>query len=121
MIKHFPYRYRDYSHLAAQAAEAAKAQGQFWAMHDLLLERKKLDRDSLVGYAREIGLDLPRFIGELDRETHRRRVEQDLELARKLDLYQTPIFIINGRPLVGNRPIEKFRAMVDEALAAAGR
>ena len=59
MFKHYPYRYRDYSSLAAQATEAAKAQGKFWEMHDLMLEHKKLDRDSLIGYAQELGLDVP--------------------------------------------------------------
>lgn len=87
-------------------------------MHDLLLTRRKLDRESLLGYAAELGLDLPRFQRELDGHLHRPRVEADVALAQSLDLYQTPTFIINGRLLVGNRPIENFRALLDELLSA---
>ncbi len=116
VIKHYPYRYRDYSYLAAQAAEAAKAQGQFWPLHDLLLTGK-LDRDSLIGHATELGLDVKRFTKELDKEKYRPRVQRDVELAQKLDFYQTPTFVINGTKLVGERPVEKFRQIIDQALA----
>lgn len=118
-IIHFPYRYRDYAALAAQASEAARAQGKFWEMHDLMLERKKLDRESLIGYAGELGLDLARFTRELDGEKYLPRVNQDVELARRLDIYQTPTFFINGRKLVGERPFEAFQAIIDEELAKA--
>ncbi len=120
VIKHYPYRYRDYSYLAAQAAEAAAAQGKFWEMHDRMLETKRLDRDSLREHARVLGLDVSRFNRELDAEIYRPRVERDVQLARRLDLYQTPTFIINGRVLVGFRPIEKLRETIDAELAAAG-
>ncbi len=119
VIKHYPYKYRDYSSLAAQASEAAKAQGKFWEIHDLMLEHKKLDRDSLLGYARELGLDVARFQKELDNKTYLPRVEADIALARKLDFFQTPTFVINGRRLVGERPIELFREMIDQALLEA--
>ncbi len=120
-IKHYPYKYRDFSFLAAQAAEAARAQGKFWEMHDLMLAEKRLDRDSLIGYARKLGLDEARFTRELDSEKYLPRVIDDLEMAKKLDIYQTPTFIINGRKLVGERPIETFREMIDEELAKKGQ
>ncbi|MDO3377244.1 thioredoxin domain-containing protein [Geoalkalibacter halelectricus] len=118
-IIHHPYRYRDYAHLSAQAAEAARAQGKFWEMHDLMLERRRLDRDSLIGYARELGLDVPRFTRELDEQKYLARVNQDVELAQSLDIYQTPTFFINGRKIVGERPFEDFRKIIDEELAQA--
>lgn len=117
VIKHYPYRYRDYSYLAAQAAEAARVQGKFWEYFDLMMDQKRLTRDDLIGYARQLKLDVPRFTRELDSEQHRPRVEKDVQLARKLDLYQTPSFVVNGRLLVGERPIEKFRQLIDQALA----
>jgi predicted DsbA family dithiol-disulfide isomerase len=117
VIKHYPYRYRDYSYLAAQAAEAARVQGNFWEYFDLMMDQKRLTRDDLIGYARQLNLDEARFVRELDSEQHRPRVERDVQLARKLDLYQTPSFVVNGRLLVGERPIEKFRQLIDQALA----
>lgn len=117
MIKHYPYRYRDYSYLAAQAAEAARVQGQFWGYFDLLMKEQRLTREDLIGYAQQLKLDVPRFSRELDGQQHLPRVDRDVELARQLDLYQTPTFVINGRLLVGERPIEKFRGLIDQALA----
>lgn len=120
VIIHYPYRYRDYASIAAQASEAARAQGKFWEMHDLMLERKQLERDHLIGYARELGLDVPRFTKELDGEKYLSRVNKDVALAKSLDLYQTPTFLINGRKLVGERPFEDFQKLIDEELAQAG-
>lgn len=121
VIKHYPYRYRDYSYLAAQASEAARVQGKFWEYFDLMTHEKRLTRDDLIGYASQLQLDVKRFTSELDSETHRPRVEKDVMLARELDFYQTPTFVINGRTLVGERPIERFRQLIDTALAEAGK
>ena len=121
VIKHYPYRYRDYSYLAAQAAEAARVQGKFWEYFDLMMYEKRLTRDDLIGYARQLNLDVELFTSELDNETHLSRVEADVQLARKLDFYQTPIFVINGRTLAGDRPIKRFRKLIDAALAETAK
>lgn len=117
VIKHYPYRYRDYAFLAAQAAEAARAQGRFWEMHDLMLREKRLTREDLIGYARQLDLDVKRFTRELDKEKYLPRVKKDVEQARELDVYQTPTFVINGRKIVGERPYEKFQEIIEEELA----
>jgi protein-disulfide isomerase len=117
VFKHYPYRYRDFSYLAAQAAEAAGAQGKFWPMHDLMIEQKGLDRQSLLGYARDLDLDVSRFEADLDSGKYLPRVEKDVQLARELDIYQTPTFVINGRLLVGFRTLENLRKVIDEELA----
>ncbi len=87
VIIHYPYRYRDYASSAAQASEAARAQGKFWEMHDLMMSRKQLEREQLIGYARELGLDVPRFTRELDGEKYLPRVNKDIELAKSFDIY----------------------------------
>ncbi len=71
VIKNYPYVYRDYSHLAAEASLAARDQGKYWEMHDLLLTRSpKLDRESLIRYAGELGLDVKKFSESIDGKKH---------------------------------------------------
>jgi len=117
VIKNYPYIYRDYSHIAAEASLAAKDQGKYWEMHDLLLKRSpKLDRDSLIKYAQELGLDLKKFTSSLDEKKHTQEIERDKALAVALDLYNTPTFFVNGRKVVGERPFEYFKKIIDEEL-----
>ena len=117
-----PYKYRDFSHIAAEASLAAGDQGKYWEMHDLLLERSpKLDRTSLVTYAAELGLDVRRFAADLDGMRHRELVERDKALAVALDLFETPVYFINGRKVVGNRDLAYLSAIVEEELARVGR
>ena len=68
--------------LAAEAAEAAAAQGKFWEMHDLLLDRQENLRPAdLVQYAADLDLDVDRFHDDLERHVHDKRVAQDVESA----------------------------------------
>jgi protein-disulfide isomerase len=120
VIKNYPYQYRDYSNIAAEAALAARDQGKYWEMHDLLLKRSpKLDRDSLINYARELGLDTKKFTESIDGKKHSTEIEQDKKFAVDMDLYNTPTFFINGRKVVGERPFEYFKKIIDEELKKA--
>lgn len=120
VIKNYPYKYRDYARISAAASLAAGDQGKYWEMHDMLLKRSpRLDRESLIGYARELGLDLKKFSEALDTRKHDARIEQDLKLALSLDLYNTPTYYINGRKVIGNRPYEYLKKIVDEELRNA--
>ena len=117
IIKNYPYIYRDYSHLAAEASLAARDQGKYWEMHDLLFKRSpKLDRASLINYAREIGLDVKKFTESLDAGKHAQEIERDKQLAYDLNLYNTPTFFINGRKVIGERPFKYFKQIIDEEL-----
>jgi len=117
VIKNYPYKYRDYSHIAAEASLAARDQNKFWEMHDLLLKKSpQLDRNSLIKYAQEIGLDVKKFTDSIDKMKHSSIIERDKKLAVDMDLYNTPTFFINGRKVIGNRPYEYFRKIVDEEL-----
>jgi protein-disulfide isomerase len=119
VIKNYPYVYRDYSHIAAEASLAARDQGRYWEMHDLLLKRSPtLDRSSLIKYAQELGLDLKKFTASLDEKKHVQEIEQDKKLALDMDLYNTPTFFINGRRVVGERPFEYFKKIIEEELGS---
>ena len=89
-------------------------------MHDLLLKNSpKLDRDSLIKYAKELGLDIKTFTDSLDKMKHSALIEQDKKLALSLDLYNTPTFFINGRKVVGDVPYEYLKKIVEEELKNA--
>lgn len=120
IIKNYPYKYRDYSFIAAEAALAARDQGKYWEMHDLLLKKSpKLDRDSLISYAKELGLDMKKFTESVDMKKHKGEIDRDVKLALSLDLYNTPTFFINGRKIVGDVPYEYLKKTVDEELRNA--
>jgi len=120
VIKNYPYKYRDYSHIAAEASLAAGDQSKYWEMHDLLLVRSpKLDRNSLIQYGEELGLDMKRFVSDLDSMKHKELIEQDKELAFSLDLYNTPTYFINGRKVIGNRPYAYLKKIIEEELRRA--
>lgn len=120
VIKNYPYKYRDYSHIAAEASLAAGDQGKYWEMHDMLLARSpKLDRNSLIQYGEELGLDMKQFVSDLDSMKHKELIEQDKELAFSLDLYNTPTYFINGRKVIGNRPYAYLKKIIEEELRSA--
>ncbi len=120
VIKNYPYKYRDYSHIAAEASLAALDQGRYWEMHDMLLKNSpKLDRDSLIKYAKEIGLNVKTFTDCIDRMKHSALIERDKKLALSLDLYNTPTFFINGRKVVGDVPYDYLKKVVEEELTNA--
>ena len=82
---------------AAEAAEAAGAQGRFWEMHDALFEHQRaLDDEHLGAYADTIGLDRARFDRELAAGTHTARVKEDFLSGVRSGVNGTPTFFING-------------------------
>jgi Na+/H+ antiporter NhaA len=83
--------------LAAEAAEAAAAQGEFWAMHDLLLEHQdELFPTDLARYANDLGLDMRRFWDDMRRREHAERIAEDVTSADASGVAGTPTFFING-------------------------
>jgi len=105
-----------HAQLAAEAAEAAGAQGAFWAMHDLLLDHQSaLTYNDLLHYANRLGLDTVRSRTELDSHTQTARVERDVQSAHASGVAGTPTFFINGRRHQGAADV----AGLDSALRRA--
>lgn len=97
VFRHFPPEEDDgYSQLAAEAAEAAGAQGKFWEMHEALFKRRRLSEAALVRSAAEVGLDVEQFSGEIAARKHRGRVLADRAGGIKSGVKDTPTFFING-------------------------
>ncbi|GIG88377.1 Na(+)/H(+) antiporter NhaA 2 [Plantactinospora endophytica] len=106
--------------LAAEAAEAAAAQGAFWEMHDLLLDHQDgLRTEDLVGYAGELGLDQEQFQEDLATHDHAARVAHDVESADVSGVSGTPTFFINDRRHYGAYDIETLTRAIKVARARA--
>lgn len=105
---------------AAEAANCAGDQGQFWEYHDLLfVQAPKGSGDDLKGFATTVGLDMEKFNGCIFQNAHHDAVQHDIDEATRLGLTGTPAFFINGRFLNGAQPLEKFVQIIEEELARA--
>ena len=121
VFKDFPLRSHELAVPAALAARCASAQGRFWEYHDLLFAAQPaFARDELVGYARRLGLDVPRFTECLDAARLQGDVMADQSEGRAAGVRATPTFFVNGQKIEGALPIEEFRAAVRRALREAG-
>jgi Na+/H+ antiporter NhaA/predicted DsbA family dithiol-disulfide isomerase len=106
--------------IAAEASEAAAAQGKFWEMHDLLLTHQDdLRPVDLLRYAGDLGLDVDRFHDEIRRHVYASRVAEDVDSAGLSGVGGTPTFFINGRRHYGAYDIEALTAAVKTAKARA--
>jgi Na+/H+ antiporter NhaA len=87
-----------HAQMAAEAAEAAAAQGRFWPMHDLLLDHQgDLEPSDLSRYANDLDLDLDRFWADLQAREHTPRIGDDVSSADSSGVAGTPTFFINGK------------------------
>jgi len=86
-----------HAQLAAEAAEAAGAQGRFWEMHDLMFEHQDaLMLRDIIGYAQQLELDMEMFKAHLKKRKGAGRIADDVESADLSGVSGTPTFFING-------------------------
>jgi protein-disulfide isomerase len=107
---------------AAQAAEAAAAQGKFWEMHDMIFEHQDaLEDEDLIADARSLGLDAERVARELEAGTHAKRVRDDFRSGVRSGVNGTPTFFVNGDRYEGSWANEEsfIRALRDAARQAS--
>jgi protein-disulfide isomerase len=103
-----------HAELAAEAAEAADAQGKFWEMHDLLYEnQQQLEEADLHRYAEQLGLDVDRFDDELTRHAHAERVREDFMSGVRSGVNGTPTFYVNGVRHDGDYQLETLLAALE--------
>lgn len=101
---------------AAQAALAAQAQGKFKEMNEMLFAKSPAHkRDDVIGYARELGLDLAKF--EADYAAAGPRVDADLRQGEVLEVNSTPTLFFNGRRYTGPHEAKYIGLWIDEEVA----
>jgi protein-disulfide isomerase len=106
---------------AAEAAEAAGAQGKFWEMHDLLFENQQALKDQdLMEYATIVGLDIPRFVREMREGRYLNRIREDFLSGARSGVNGTPTFFINGLRHDGSWALATMMAAIEDA-AREGR
>jgi protein-disulfide isomerase len=115
--RHLPLNdVHDHAQVAAEAVEAAAAQGKFWPMHDLLLNHQdELTTPDLTGYAERLGLDVDRFWHEIRTRQHAPRIAEDVATADSSGVAGTPSFFINGRRHQGAYDVATLTAAVRSA------
>ena len=105
---------------AANAALAAGEQGKFWEYHKKLFENQTaIDSSNLEQYAKDLGLNMPKWKAAFESSKFKDSIEADQTLARSLGASGTPSFFINGRSLRGAQPFDAFKAVIDEELQKA--
>jgi len=114
VFRHLPHlESHPHAELAAEAAEAAAAQGKFWEMHRLLFGAPNhLSLANLTKHAQSIGLDMTRFHAEMNDRIYTQRVQEHRRAAKLSNLRTTPAFILNDKLIDTSSGLEKLEAAV---------
>jgi protein-disulfide isomerase len=97
---------------------AAHEQGKFWEYHDkIFTNQTKIQRDHLLQYARDLGLDMKRFQDAITTARHKAKIDADAAEAVALGATGTPAFYVNGRYLSGAKPFAEFAQLINAELA----
>lgn len=98
VFKNYPLPIHPHGELASRAAIAAQNQGKFWEMHHLLFDnQERLEQADLERYAKQIGLDLPKYRVDFTAKETTTRIEKEKKQADELGLDGTPMIFINNR------------------------
>jgi protein-disulfide isomerase len=102
VYKQFPLDFHTQSFLAAEASVAAHSQGKFWEMHNRLYANYKvISAQNILVWAKEIGLDMPKFIADVDGGKYKQAVENEMKQGEVAGVQGTPSFFFNGRRYSG--------------------
>ena len=114
VVRHLPHH--PHGPLAAKASEAAANQGEFWRWLDFVFTHQDaLERGHLIGYAEELGLDVDRFVQDMDSEAVAERVNRDLVSAEDSGAHATPTFFVEGRRLLGDYDARTLTAALESS------
>ncbi|HEX3643072.1 MAG TPA: thioredoxin domain-containing protein [Ktedonobacteraceae bacterium] len=103
---------------AAEAAEAAAAQGKFWEMHDYIFHHQHTLEDAdLARFAEAVGLNHSQFLQDMNEHRHLSRIEANVESGERSGVEGTPTFFINGVRYDGSWEQETLLATLIQANA----
>ena len=122
VFRHFPLPLHKNATIASLAAEAAGVQGKYWEMHNLLYEDQNSwsgsdnPKDTLLGYAGKIQLDINKFSQDIESPQLKSKVERDRLDGISLGINATPTFFINGKKLQGIPNYQDFTQKIEAEL-----
>ena len=117
VFRQFPLSFHENAHVSAEASLFAAEHGKFWEFHDkLFANQKKLDRASLEGYAKEVGLDVAKLKKALDDKTYAAAVDAELKLGEEVAVDGTPTMFLNGKRVSNPSDVDAISKEIDEAL-----
>ena len=122
VFRNFPLPQHSNAMISAEAAEAARAQGKFLEMSEILYERQNEWSGSskaleiFTGYAKELGLDIKAFTDAVNQEKFKDAIIKDRSDGQALGVNFTPSFFINGEKVAGIPSLEEFKKKIDEKL-----
>ncbi len=98
VFRHYPLQEaHPHALMAAEASEAAAAQGKFWPMYDALFRNQAHLKDKdLYRHASDLGLDMARYKAEMDDRIYLQKVREHIEGGRRSHIRATPTFFIDG-------------------------
>lgn len=118
VYRHFPLEeIHPHALRAAEAAEAAGAQGKFWPMHDILFEQQPhLKPQQLHSYAERLQVDLVRYAADMDDHIYLQRIREQMTSGHESGVRSTPAFFVNGQIQDVSFGMEGLFAAVEEKL-----
>lgn len=120
-FRHNPLPFHKNAVPAHKAAMAAQEQGKFWEYHDKLFQNQKaLTQENFVKWAKELGLNVEQFKKDMEKSAYEKRMKEDMQFAKTHGATGTPAFFINGVKVVGARPFDSFKEVIDALLAEKG-
>ncbi len=117
IFKQYPLDSHPAAAISAAASLAAHAQGKFWPMHDVMFaNRQRLSRQAILGWAKDIGLDMKHFTADLDSESIRKTVLRDQADGDKAGVEGTPTVFLNGQKYNGDLATDAIKPVIDGEL-----
>lgn len=125
IFRNYPLNIHQNSKIAAEAAEAAGAQGKYFEMHDELYDNQKdwgespKAKEKIMQYAEKLKLDMNKFKSDVESNKYEAKIQQDISDGNTGGVEATPTFYINGVKITGGLPYNEFKKKIDDALKSA--
>jgi protein-disulfide isomerase len=122
VYRHYPLTQHKNAMIAAEAAQAAGAQGKFWEMHDMLFENQSSWSEStspldiFKTYAEKLHLDMNKFVDEIKNEKYLAKIQKDREDGNKAGITGTPTYLLNGEQINGYNSPSELKDLLDKKI-----